>query len=150
MRTIALRGKRERASPRIVSNHFNDYFHKRIIVPPSMVGVVVFKKQVLATTKLFDQFAMPCVRTPRESFLCTILILLYTVPCTSRANCARHMHHLISQSILTIKNCLCSQITAFFMRIKKVLNNFSQKWRIKEIFKIIAKRLIKHKVKWQH
>ena len=78
MRTIALRGERERASPRIVSNHFNDYFHKRIIVPPSMVGVVVFKKQVLATTKLFDQFAMPCVRTPRESFLCTILILLYT------------------------------------------------------------------------
>ena len=35
------------------------------------------------------------------------------------------------------------------MRIKKVLNNFSQKLRIDEIFIIIAKRLTKHKVKWQ-
>ena len=36
------------------------------------------------------------------------------------------------------------------MRTKKVLNSVSQKSRIDEIFIIIAKRLTKHKVKWQH
>ena len=37
------------------------------------------------------------------------------------------------------------------MRTKKVLNSVSQKSRIDEIdFIIIAKRLKKHKVKWQH
>ena len=74
----------------------------------------------------------------------------YTVPCTSRANCARHMHHLLSVPILTIENYFHSQVTAFFMRTKKVLNSVSQKSRIDEIFIIIAKRLTKHKVKWQH
>ena len=73
-----------------------------------------------------------------------------TVPCTSRANCARHMHHLLSVPILTIENYFHSQVTAFFMRTKKVLNSVSQKSRIDEIFIIIAKRLTKHKVKWQH
>ena len=53
--------------------------------------------------------------------------LFCTVPCTSHANCARHVHHLISQPILTIKKYFYSQITAFFRRIKKVLNNLSQK-----------------------
>ena len=73
-----------------------------------------------------------------------------TVPCMSRANCARHMHHLLSVPILTIENYFHSQVTAFFMRTKKVLNSVSQKSRIDEIFIIIAKRLTKHKVKWQH
>ena len=36
------------------------------------------------------------------------------------------------------------------MRTKKVLNSVSQKSRIDEIFIIVAKRLTKHKVKWQH
>ena len=36
------------------------------------------------------------------------------------------------------------------MRTKKVQNSVSQKSRIDEIFIIIAKRLTKHKVKWQH
>ena len=77
-------------------------------------------------------------------------VIIDTFPCTSRANCARHMHHLLSVPILTIENYFHSQVTAFFMRTKKVLNSVSQKSRIDEIFIIIAKRLTKHKVKWQH
>ena len=52
-------------------------------------------------------------------FLNCLYLVIGTVPCTSRANCARHMHHLLSVPILTIENYFHSQVTAFFMRTKK-------------------------------
>ena len=54
------------------------------------------------------------------------------------------MHHLLSVPILTIENYFHSQVTAFFMRTKKVLNSVSQKSRIDEIFMNNAKKPRKH------